>query len=433
MFALLSLVQIGNVAQGHPLPRYSPASAALLGAQLKAGPGVHEIPCLNLPISSAVISPTSCWQTSPTGVLVAGSSPRSVGAGAVAVIDGQAQSLAVTPGTGPLRVTSVGTAGACVEDSGRAFRQVDLATGALSTSAATSCAPTYSAASGAGNATTAQPSSQIPSQIGTALPPAVVPSYYEDYAYYSSACSNGKQAGCPLYRQGQSTYTPGSGGLLVLDFGAPCFVPNTSTYGAQMFLGQVCVPDSSIKTLVEDWIAGYESDHGAGTPLLTLSVGTSNSLNGIDNPPSYALTNSQMQTSGQDWYQQLVAAVDTSGLAAPLVIWGASDMEQSGSGNWYSGTPTVAWMTGYGSASPAHYSCSLGTSGFVADYGDDVLGGGGSAYGWTVGQVYQVAWGIPAACPLPEIYYPGMASEWEALSQWGSRTPVQAGSPSPGP
>ena len=99
----------------------------------------------------------------------------------------------------------------------------------------------------------------------------------------------------------------------------------------------------------------------------------------------------------------------------------ASDIEQSSSGNWYPGTPTVAWVQGYASASPARYSCSLATSGFLADYGDDVLGGSGSADGWTVSQVYQVSWGIPVACALPEIYYSGMASEWQALSQWGAQ------------
>ncbi len=94
-------------------------------------------------------------------------------------------------------------------------------------------------------------------------------------------------------------------------------------------------------------------------------------------------------------------------------------MEQSSSGNWHSGTPTVAWVQSYTSASPATYICSLATPGFLADHGDDVLGGTGSADGWTVSQVYRASSGIPVAGALPEVYYSGMAPEWQALSERG--------------
>ena len=382
------------------------------------------VPCLDLPISSAVIAPASCWQTGPTSILAAGSRPGAPAMGEVAVIDGQAQSLAVARGSGPLRVRSAGTGTACLEQANGQLRPVSLTTGKLgpagSTCQAASTTLTPSLAA-------AQPST-APQQSAGGLPPAVTPSYYEYYSYTTMGgsrtsrpyCEGGALPKCPLYQQGAATYTPSPQGILVLDFGAPCYVPGTSIYGIQLFSGSACTPDSQILTLVEDWIAGYESDHGAGTPALTLAVGTSNSLTGAD-PPTYELTNAQMQASGQAWYQQLVSQLPTAGLAAPLTAWGASDMEQSSSGNWYPGAPTVAWVQGYASASPAQYSCSLSQPGFLADYGDDVLGAGGPEDGWTASQVYQVSWGIPAACALPEIYYPGMASEWESLSQWGAQ------------
>ncbi len=401
------------------------AGSTLLPAP--GGPATTSVPfralpvgCLDLPISSAIISPDSCWQTGPTSIVVAGSRPGYPSTGEVAVIDGQAQSLSRFQQSGPLVVRSAGAGGACLAQADGQLRSLDLVTGKVGP-AGSSCQQTASAPAASGPAPQLASTAQ---QTAGGLPPAVTPSYYEYYSYTTagspSYCLGGALSHCALYQQGAATYTPSPQNLLVLDFGAPCYVPGTSTYGAQLFGGSTCVPDQTIRSLVSDWIAGYESDHGAGTTAITLAVGTSNSLNGVD-LPTYQLTNTQMQASGGAWYQQLVSQVPTSSLAAPVTVWGASDIEQSSSGNWYPGTPTVAWVQGYASASPATYSCSLATPGFLADYGDDILGGSGSADGWTVSQVYQVSWGIPVACALPEIYYSGMASEWQALSQWGAQ------------
>jgi hypothetical protein len=81
----------------------------------------------------------------------------------------------------------------------------------------------------------------------------------------------------------------------------------------------------------------------------------------------------------------------------------------------------------------------------MADYGDDVLGGSGngSADDWTVPEIYDVSYGLPVACAEPEIYFPDMATEWQALSQWalnngynpiafsGVMTEIEAGTLSP--
>ncbi|MGH7697557.1 MAG: IPT/TIG domain-containing protein, partial [Candidatus Dormibacteria bacterium] len=390
--------------------------------QLPSEPAVTSIPCFDLPISGALIAPSSCWQTGPTSVVVAGTSPTSPSTGAVAVVDGQAQRLTKMPKAGPVRILSSGTAAACAQAASGAFYLVDLADGEVGVVPRSACAPSNSPSvtppPATGPPSTSGPAPNV--QNAASLPPTVSPSYYEYYAFYSQDCS--RLTSCPLYQQGQTTVAPSPNGLVVLDFGSPCYVANTSIYGVEMFFTPICVPDTTVRGLVGDWIAGYESDHGPGTPPLTLAAGTSNSLNGID--PNYQLTDPQMQASGQAWYQQLVGAISTSGLAAPLVIWGASDMEQASDGNWYAGTPSVDWATGYGDASPAHAQCHLGTAGYLVDYGDDILGGSGSADGWTVAQVYQVAWGLPAACALPEIYYSGMAPEWAALSQWGAQNSV---------
>lgn len=420
--ALVSLSLSGSAGAATRVAEPAPTHSVRLAAAPTTAPRTRGIRCLDLPISSALIDATSCWQIGPTMIAMAGTSPGHPGNGAVAVVNGQGQGLQVVPGSGPLRIVSADLAGACTLGPGESYRSLDLADarlGPVSTGGCVAGPPSSSAvpATAANLLSDRMPTSPAVTTLAYNVPPPASPSYYEWQAYDTSACTSTPSSACPLYQQGQATYPPSPSGVIVLDFGAPCYVPSgVNEYGTQMFGGGSCTPDATIESLAESWIAGYESDHGAGTTPLTLAVGTSNSLNGVD-----SLNDAQLSASGLLWYQQVVGKIPTAGLAAPITVWGASDMEQSGSGNWYSGTPTVAWVQGYASASPARYTCSQSQTGFLVDYGDDVLGAGGSAYGWTVSQVYQVAWSIPVACAIPEIYYSGMASEWEALSQWGSQ------------
>ncbi|HUY62127.1 MAG TPA: hypothetical protein VMW49_09645, partial [Candidatus Dormibacteraeota bacterium] len=104
-------------------PAMAPVSAP--GA---APAGARAIRCLDLPISSALIQPDSCWQTGPTGMLIAGTDPRHPGQGVVAVIRGQAQSLAQLPGSGRLTVASAATASGCIRDQHGRYHAVSLTT-----------------------------------------------------------------------------------------------------------------------------------------------------------------------------------------------------------------------------------------------------------------------------------------------------------------
>ena len=103
---------------------------------------------------------------------------------------------------------------------------------------------------------------------------------------------------------------------------------------------------------------------------------------------------------------------------APIVTWGASDIEQSSNANvWYGPNESTAWVNGYGvyaasSLGPKH--CSGNDPYRLADYGSDVLTGG-----WTQPSIFQVAWGAPADCAVPEIYYSANATSWQQTSQWG--------------
>lgn len=415
IMSLPVVTSIAPVAGGYHVgvPTKELASAPVA---LRPGP----VSCRDLPISSAVISPTSCWQTGPTGFVVGGSVPSSRTTGEIAVIQGQARSMSRLAGEGSVSVARSSATTACLASQSGIVAEVNLGTGQLTRVRDGKCSvPTgpQAAAKNGGSQTVVTDQMRLLSVSSGAIAPPVSPSYYEYYAYLQQ-CSPGATVGCPLYQQGQSTYTPDPAGLVILDFGAPCYSTTTGLYGTEMFGGGVCVADASLKELAQAWVRGYESDHGPGTVNITLALGTSNSLNSID--PNSSLSDAEMATSGSDWYQQLVAPLAALSLGAPVTVWAASDIEQSGSGNWYAAGPSLAWVDGYASAAPARYTCDLGESGFMADYGDDVLGGQGSGDGWTAAQVYQAAWGIPVSCVVPEIYYQGMASEWEALSTWGA-------------
>jgi len=394
-----------------PLPArtqsYQPVAARSLG---------HRTSCLDLPLSSALIMPDSCWQTGPTALLVAGSTPSRATTGALAVVSGQVQHLATLAGSGPLRVIEVGPTTACVEDSHGSYHEVSLGQGTVASAGSARCASTRT--EGAGSSPLAQlASNSVPltaTQGLTDVPPPVTPSYYEYHAYVSQ-CQGAAAGGCPLYQQGQATATPNASGLVVLDFGAACSTLTSPVqYGTQLFEGSTCTPDSTLQQLVQQWIAGYESDHGAGTPAITLGIGTSNSENGIDPGPSYEPVS--LQQSAHGWYQLVSGSYSIPG-NAPIVRWGASDMEQASSG-WWDSADSDAWARYYSQAAgfTSAQPCSLSQPGFLADYGDNIVGGTGSQDGWTAANVFAVSQGTPGTCAVPEIYYSSMAAEWSALS-----------------
>jgi Fibronectin type III domain len=249
--------------------------------------------------------------------------------------------------------------------------------------------------------------------------PSPASSYYV-FGAFQASCGPTATSGCPLYVDGADEPSPSNGALVVLDFGAPCFTPATTgppIYGTQLFNTTSCTTDDQLLPLAQAFVHGYQSTHGAGSPLAIIALGTSNSLNGVNT--GHALTGPQMHDSGQAWFTNLVQPFGAS-LAGPALIvpWAANDIEGSSSGNFYDPTLTTPWVDGYGSAA----ATSLGGTKFcagndpyrMADYGDDVL-----TNGWTDSLYYQVAWGAPVACAVPEIYVTANATQWQRTSQWG--------------
>jgi hypothetical protein len=114
--------------------------------------------------------------------------------------------------------------------------------------------------------------------------------------------------------------------------------------------------------------------------------------------------------------------IQSHGYSARVTVAGADDIED----DWYGSSdsqdqnnigPTTQWVNGYDAyAAYAYY-----------DYGD--AGGcptsgtsgdsGGCNNGWTQDNIWYNSWGASAAEPLPEIYYSGMASEWQQISLYG--------------
>src|SRR5439155_18121817 len=179
---------------------------------------------------------------------------------------------------------------------------------------------------------------------------------------FLAQCGASATSGCPLYVDGADEPAPAGGALIVLDFGAPCYVDTQAgpVYGAQLFLNSICTTDDLLLPLAQAFLRGYQSTHGTSTPLAILALGTSNAVTGAD--PN-ALTSPQMQDSGKAWFQNLVQPFNAalSG-PAPIVTRGGSDIEQSSNANiWYGPNESTAWVTGYSAAasgSPGAKQCS---------------------------------------------------------------------------
>jgi hypothetical protein len=327
--------------------------------------------------------------------------------------DQRQQAITIT-GSGALVVKSLIGDFACLQGIDGRRHRLDTRSGQVSDG----CAMGFTVAAGRSSQAMA---SQQEGALAAASAPAPSSSYYV-YGAYVDQCGPTATSGCPLYVDGASAPVPSSGGLTVLDFGAPCYNPNTLAWGTQLFISQSCTPDSTLVTLAASWIRGYQTNpNRLSSPPLILAAGTSNSLTAA--VPGNALSEAQMTAHGQAWFTSVVQPLKNAiaTLSTPVVVWSGNDIEQSSSGDWYEATRTRGWVDGYGSASGAAKPCVSGTSGLMVDYGDYVK----SAPGWTPRDVYNVAWGNPVACALPEIYYSSMATAWAGLASDAGQPPVQ--------
>jgi hypothetical protein len=247
-----------------------------------------------------------------------------------------------------------------------------------------------------------------------ALVPAATSSFYV-YGSFIDVCGLGATAECPLYTDAAIEAVPPSGGMTILDFGAPCYEPATRAWGTQLFNSQNCTSDSVLAVLAQAWLRGYETNPKRSTsPSYVLVAGTSNSLTAA--VPGNALSRDEMSLHAKAWFASVInpIAAIAKGLGSPVTIWAGDDIEESGDGNWYDGSRTTAWVDAYAAASGAAKPCVPTRSALMVDYGDYVP----NAQGWSAADVYHVSWQAPPACPVPEIYNPTNASEWQSLNRF---------------
>jgi hypothetical protein len=237
------------------------------------------------------------------------------------------------------------------------------------------------------------------------------------YASYIDSCGLTATSECSLYYDGANETVPPTGGMTILDFGAPCFEPATLAWGTQLFNSQDCTPNATLVILAQAWLRGYETNpNRSASPVYVLVAGTSNSLTAA--VAGYALTPAEMALHGQAWFTSVIspiAAVARS-LPTPVATWAGSDIEESSDGNWYDGPTTSAWVDSYAAASGASKPCVASRDGLMADYGDYVP----NEPGWSAGAVYHVAWQAAPACPVPEIYSSVMAGEWQSVNRFAA-------------
>ncbi len=362
--------------------------------------------CLDIPVSNAIVHPTACWVTGPTSIVVAGTSAQSSRDGEVVLVDEQTRRAAILPGAGVLRIDGVESGRVCLSAASGATRAVDIATGDVGASCAGPPVPTAHQQFGARSRSSA-------ADFVTRAPQATSSFYV--YGSYVDVCGLTATEGCPLYNDGAGEAVPSTGGMTVLDFGAPCFEPATLAWGTQMFNSASCTPDTTLAVLAQAWLRGFATNpnHSASQRYI-LVAGASNSLTAAS--PGNALNPAQQSAHGRAWFTSVVRpTVAAAGrLPTPVTIWSGNDIEQSSDGNWYGGPATNAWVDGYSAASGATKPCLSGRQGLMVDYGDYVP----NQPGWSAAAVYHAAWGAPAACPMPEIYYTANAGVWDGLNQW---------------
>ena len=316
--------------------------------------------CLDVPVSSLIIYPTKCRMSWPTSIVVAGTDARSVKSTEMVVETSQRPVGELVPHarSGPLPNSKL-------------------------------------ASSGAGD------------------PPATSSFYV--YGSYIDVCGLNATTECPLYYDAANETVPPTGGMTILDFGAPCFEPATLAWGTQLLNSQGCTPDTTLVILAQAWLRGYETNPNRSTsPTYVLVAGTSNSLTAA--VPGYALTPAQMALHGQAWFGSVIspiAAVARS-LPTPVATWAGNDIEESSDGNWYDGPTTGAWVDAYAATSGASKPCLASRDALMVDYGDYVP----NEPGWSAGAVYHVAWQALPACPVPEIYATVNADEWQSLNRY---------------
>lgn len=226
----------------------------------------------------------------------------------------------------------------------------------------------------------------------------------------------------------------------VLDWGQPCKIPGTQTWGAYANDGNnTCHAISEFETQMSYYIDGYCAAIQSARPgglgqycgfqystsaiPITLAIGLNNCVGGdncanVPTDPSNAITYGH----GQAWatmVNNVYNHVVSRGYSYQLLIAGALDIE----GAWNTYGNTKNWIDGYKATTfRAFYNygncdCPDGYS----SSNNDVIGSGIFPRDWSYNRIHEVSYrGLPGRYPLPQIYHTsGLdARRWQGLSKW---------------
>jgi hypothetical protein len=241
-----------------------------------------------------------------------------------------------------------------------------------------------------------------PAPVVPGVPP-TDPGYYvtttDPSVAYNLGCARG---------QADANLSPPANSLVVLDFGGQMGDINTTL----LVNDQVTASASQITAIAEAFASGYWLCTGPGDPtsVLTLVLGTNNSLYGVD------------WTGGTAW-GQLIASVaaqnQTNGYNSQVVIAGGNDMEP----DWDSAPDTEAWVNGYAAATTA----PLFNYGSADGCPTDSAATASCSNGWTQYDVWYVSWGALPAHALPEIYDSVNAGQWAMVGLYASQSQPGSG------
>ncbi len=257
--------------------------------------------------------------------------------------------------------------------------------------------------------------------VASNSPPTPTISYYVQTTNPATLASMGRDLA-----RSQIAETSDQDGIVALLFGQP-IVTSSGEYGAGF---NTALTVSQIAELVEAFASGYYNALGTNTTIhVRVAISTSNAT-------TQCHDNNVTFNHGQAWAQMVnsVASwVINQGYSGQIDIAGGSDIElalasdtfgskaacnAAGKPRWGTVADAKNWVDGYSSVSPQHFLYDLGDAGGCPEQRSTASPGPCNA-GATQDDVWYVSWGKDPSQPLPQIYVPAQAAQWQQLSLYG--------------
>jgi hypothetical protein len=190
--------------------------------------------------------------------------------------------------------------------------------------------------------------------------------------------------------------------VVVLDFGSEIYNSSAGSWGTEWTdLDGIWHTWTQAQAVIDSYAAGFW-DCTTTRPRLTIAAGIRNF--GFQSSPTPG-------TAGLAWAQLVNDFQNSLGAHASQVsVSGAIDAEPA----WSSPSDATSWGSNFSGNGYVYY-----------DYGsaDGCPPYGSCNHGWSQSSEYTMAYGIPAALAIPEIYATtgANATQWQQISLWGNQ------------